>query len=96
VTLAKVLSRDRIRTMAKKRRKQQFADQLRRAIERGPATRYALSRHTGIPESVLSRFVNGKSGISLSSINLICDALDLELVSRDRPGIKKTNKRRST
>ena len=39
------------------------SEQLRRAVETCGQTRYRISQETGIPESVLSRFVAGGAGV---------------------------------
>jgi hypothetical protein len=52
---------------------------LRRIINEGSMSRYAISRRTGIPQSVLSRFVNGERGLSLESIDKLGDVLALEI-----------------
>ena len=73
--------------MASKRKK--FSDELRRAIEQSDKTRYRISQETGIAESVLSRFMHGRSGLSMESIDLICGCLGLRLVAEDRSKEKK-------
>ena len=73
--------------MAAKR--QSFPDELRQAIERSGKTRYRISNETGIAESVLSRFMHGKSGLSMESVDLICGCLGLRLVGPDKPRRQK-------
>ena len=63
-------------------RKLPFNKQLRRAVENADMTRYEISKQTGIAQSILSRFVNQGAGLSIGSIDLICDCLDLELQER--------------
>lgn len=57
-----------------------FQQQLLDAIERSGLSRYAISKATGIPQSQLSRFVHGQEGLSIESINSICELLGLRLV----------------
>ena len=59
-----------------------FSDQVRRAIRDAAITRYELSQRTGVDQSVLSRFIKGKSGISLDSLDLIAEVLDLRVVTK--------------
>jgi len=61
-------------------KKQKFSDQLRRAIQTAPVTRYRIAVDTGISEAVLSRFVNSKVGLSMETVDLLCDYLGLRLV----------------
>jgi len=67
--------------MSKKPRK--FSEQLRRAIGRSEKTRYQISKQTGIYQSVLSRFMHEEVGLSLESVDLICECLGLRLVAED-------------
>jgi transcriptional regulator with XRE-family HTH domain len=69
--------------MATKRIK--ISDALRRAIETADRTRYALAQVTGIDQATLSRFVHGKGGMSIDAIDLLAEALGLELVPRQKP-----------
>ena len=63
---------------------EKFSDQLRRAVRESEATRYALSKTTGISQAVLCRFVAGTAGMSLDSIDKLVDALNLEIRPRKR------------
>jgi transcriptional regulator with XRE-family HTH domain len=74
-------------TMSKKRPK--FSDQLRQAIERSDKTRYRISQETGVSEAVLSRFMNRKVGLSMETVDLICECLRLRLVAEDIPLTRK-------
>lgn len=62
--------------MAKKRT---FSDQLRAAIESSDMTRYAISKATGIDQSILSRFVNTDAGLSMENVDKICECLGITL-----------------
>jgi transcriptional regulator with XRE-family HTH domain len=57
-----------------------FSEQLRLAIKAGPMSCYALSQATGVDEAALSRFVNGKRGLSLPTIDLLVAVLRARLV----------------
>ena len=59
-----------------------LTDELRRAIQDAPLTRYELAQRAGVAESILSRFVNGHSGITLSTADKIAKVLRLVLVRR--------------
>ena len=66
--------------MAKKPTK--LSDQLRRAIETADKSRYALWQETGIAQATLCRFMQGKGGLSIEGLDLLAEALGLELVQR--------------
>lgn len=66
-------------------KKERFSDQLRQAVENSDKTRYQISKETGIDQSILSRFVNQGAGVSMDSIDKLCECLGLWLISEKRP-----------
>src|SRR5271157_355451 len=48
-----------------------FSEQLRQAIERSGMSRYAIGQAAGIDKATMSRFMAGKVGLSLESIDKI-------------------------
>lgn len=73
----------------KAKRSNKLSDQLRQAVESGGLSRYELAKRTGLDEGLLSRFVHGKSGLSMESIDLIAECLGLELRPIRKPPTKK-------
>lgn len=69
---------DRITDMS---RKEPFSEQLRKAIRQSDKTRYRISKDTGVSEAVLSRFMNEKVGLSMETVDLLCEYLGLRLVA---------------
>jgi hypothetical protein len=65
-------------------------DQLRRAVEDCGQTRYAISKATGIPASVLSRFVADGRGLRSENFDKLCTHLGLVLTAK----ASKTRKER--
>jgi plasmid maintenance system antidote protein VapI len=63
--------------MAKKTAR--VSEQLRRALMNCGESRYQVSKMTGIQQSVLSRFVNGRHGLTLDTLDRLADYLELEL-----------------
>ena len=61
---------------------QQISQQLRHIVKVCGKTRYQISKETGIDESLLSRFVNGKCNISLNVIDKLAENLNLEIHMR--------------
>ena len=57
-------------------------DQLRRAVEGCGQTRYAISKATGVPASVLSRFVASGRGLRSENIDRLCAYLGLVLTAK--------------
>ncbi len=61
--------------------KKLISDQLRDAIKRCGKTRYRISKETGIDEAQLSKFFNDAgTSLSLSSIDMVCGCIGVELV----------------
>jgi transcriptional regulator with XRE-family HTH domain len=58
-----------------------FSDQIRDAIQASGTTRYSLAKQVGIPESALSRFMRGKQGLTLATLDKLADLLGLEIVT---------------
>ena len=65
-----------------------MSDQVRRIIATAPISRYQLSKETGVDEAVLSRFVNGKVGVSMVTLDKIGEALALEVRSKRKGKVK--------
>lgn len=61
-----------------------LSDQLRRSIDRSGVSRYRLWLETGVDQSTLSRFMAGKSGLSMESVDLLASVLRLRLSVDDR------------
>ncbi len=60
-------------------------DQLRNVIRDSGESEYRIAQATGVSASVLSRFVNGKRGITLEVAAKICEYLNLHLEQRNGP-----------
>jgi len=57
-------------------------DQLRQAVERCGQTRYAIGKATGVPASVLSRFVASGRGLRSENFDKLCAHLGLVLSAK--------------
>jgi len=63
------------------RRRDKLTDQIRRAIDESGVSRYRLWKETGIDQATLSRFMAGKAGMTLKSLDVLADALHLRVVA---------------
>jgi len=70
-----------------------ISNQLRAIIRGRGLTPYAVSQAADVSPSVVTRFVNGERGLTSDSLDLICEALGLELREtrrgRSTPGARK-------
>ena len=57
-----------------------FTDQLRAAIQDNVMSLRWIAEASAIDAAALSRFMNGKSGLSVASIDRLCKVLHLRLV----------------
>ena len=74
--------------MAKKR-SSLLTDQLRQAIDDSGLTRYQIAKGTGIDESALAKFYNGRRGLSMSALNALGEFLQLTIMLGRKPGPMK-------
>jgi transcriptional regulator with XRE-family HTH domain len=71
-----------------KQRSTLLTDQLRQAIDDSGLTRYRIAKETGISESALAQFYNGKRGLSINALNALGEFLQLKITLGRRPGKK--------
>jgi len=70
--------------MGKKRKRKKFSDQIRQAVDDSGITRYRIWKDTGLSESMLSRFMSGDRGLSMTALDALAKYLDLH-VSKGNP-----------
>jgi transcriptional regulator with XRE-family HTH domain len=58
-----------------------FSEQLRQAIDNSSLSRYAICIEIGVQQSLLSRFMNGKGGLSVETIDKLCKLLSVKLTA---------------
>jgi transcriptional regulator with XRE-family HTH domain len=70
-----------------KGRSSKLSDQMRRAIDGSGLTRYRIAKETGIDESALAKFYNGRVGLSMKAMDRVGEYLGLMIVTqRKRKG----------
>ena len=65
-----------------KKQQTYLEEQIRIAIKESGMTTYRLAKNSGVPQPVLSRFINAKRGITLKTASKLAEALKLELIKR--------------
>lgn len=68
---------------------QGVTDELRAAIQASGEPRSGLAKRSGVAESILSRLVNGKRGISMENAEKVAAALRMEIVLRPKKRPRK-------
>jgi transcriptional regulator with XRE-family HTH domain len=61
-----------------------FSDQIRGVVDASGLSRYRICKEIGISEATMSRFMNGKGGLSMTSLDRLADLLGLEVVTRPK------------
>ncbi len=61
------------------KRRQKLSDQIRRAVRECGMSRYEIWKHTGIDQGTLCRFVAGKAGMTIDSLDRLADLLGLNI-----------------
>lgn len=69
--------------MARNRKTLTFTEQLRQAIRLAPMSQYRLAKEAGVPKETISRFLLGRVGMRLETVNAICEVLELRLVGSE-------------
>ena len=59
-----------------------LSDQVRAAIRDSGLSRYAICKAAGIDQAAMSRFMAGKTNLTLTSVDALAVVLGLEIVQR--------------
>jgi transcriptional regulator with XRE-family HTH domain len=62
-----------------------MSDQLRHLIDDCGLSRYEVAKRSKIDHSMMSKFMHGKSGLSLKALDRLTDCLDLVVNMRQKP-----------
>jgi transcriptional regulator with XRE-family HTH domain len=62
-----------------------LSDQIRRAVDDSGLSRYAICRVGGFDKGMMSRFMAGKGGLSLTMLDRLAAVLALDVVARGKP-----------
>ena len=66
-----------------------LTDQLRTAIEDSGLSHYRVCKEIGLDQSTLSRFMSGKAGLALDTVDKLGDLLGLQLIMGRKPAKEK-------
>ncbi|MFI5459773.1 MAG: helix-turn-helix domain-containing protein [Isosphaerales bacterium] len=59
-----------------------MSDEIREAVNASGMSRYAIAKTLGMAESTMSRFMNGKGGLSMDFIDRLAVLLGLHIVAK--------------
>lgn len=65
-----------------KKRETYLEKQIRAAFKQSGLTIYRLAKDSGVSQPVVSRFVNGKRGITLATASKLVETLKLEVTAK--------------
>lgn len=65
-----------------------FTDQIRKCIETCGRTRYAIAIEAGIQQATLSRFMNGKGGMSMEGLDALAACIGMRATLTSKKGGK--------
>jgi plasmid maintenance system antidote protein VapI len=69
-----------------------ISQQLREAIDASGMSRYRICKELGLPESTMSRFMAGRRGLALSTVDRLGELLSLRVVSDPKPRVTQQRK----
>jgi len=69
-----------------------LSDQIRGAVDTSGLSRYAICKTLGIDQSLFSRFMADKSGLSVENLDALADVLNLRIVADAPKAVKRTKK----
>ena len=56
-----------------------FSDQIRAAVDASGLSRYRIAKEIAIGEATMSRFMTGKGGLSMASLDRLAELLKLNI-----------------
>ena len=63
-----------------------LSDQVRWAVDESGMSRYAICKATGIDQGLLSCFMAGTKGLSIRSLDVLAEVLELDIAPRRKRG----------
>jgi transcriptional regulator with XRE-family HTH domain len=66
-------------------RRERFSDQVRAAVDASGRSRYAICKAIGLNQGAMSRFMAGKGGVSLETLDKLAELLGLSIVAGQAP-----------
>lgn len=61
-----------------------LSESIREAIRKSPLTQAEISRQTGISEGQISGFLKGTRGLTLATLDSLCEFLGVQIITKTR------------
>jgi len=74
------------------KRRTKLSDQIRQAIDASGVSRYRICKQIGLDQALLSRFMQGRSGLSVQTLDALADVLRLRIVADGPPKVAPPEK----
>lgn len=74
------------------KRRTKLSDQIRQAIDASGVSRYRICKQIGLDQALLSRFMQGRSGLSVQNLDALADVLRLRIVADGPPKVAPPEK----
>ena len=72
------------------RKPERLSDQIRQAIDASDLSRYRICKTLNIDEASMSRFMTGRGGLHLATIDAIAELLGLSIQQADKAKQKRS------
>ena len=63
------------------KRRLTLSDQVRRAVDESGLSRYRICQELDLAEATMSRFMSGKGGLSMNTLDALAELLDLNITT---------------
>ena len=70
-------------------KKMKFSDQIRRAINDSGLSRYEICKRMDFSESVMSKFMGGKSGLAIETLDRLADEIGMSIATESPRVVRK-------
>ena len=67
-------------------RRTKLSDEVRAAVDASGFSRYRIAKELDISESTMSRFMNGRAGLSMEYLDRLAELLGLHIVAEPKGG----------
>ena len=63
------------------KKRKRLSDEVKAAVDASGMSRYEICKRIGLDQGVMSRFMSGKVGLSMKTLDVLADFLDLHITT---------------